>query len=261
MTIPRSSPDTGAVRRPIVEVLEELSSTIEAVRGNRDVIRVSGLRGDAQDIGIVSIDSLQEVIRRACDELRAGVAQGRVPRVRTSHHRNKEEAARLQALVDQKYTESAQAPAPNIDLAEVLLTLEHARKFIVMREKMHPDGVKLYDETLAQVRRATLAFSSPASSTKRNTDAAPANRSTAKATANVGDNGERMGSEPAMGIVTGGSDSTPSMMSSTDSAAYATPGVHEIAREAYANGFADGKLAHNSPPALVSSKSRGGNDG
>lgn len=39
---------------------------------------------------------------------RASVAQGRVPKVRTSHHRNKEEAARLQALVDQKYTEPAQ---------------------------------------------------------------------------------------------------------------------------------------------------------
>lgn len=39
-------------------------------------------------------------------------------------------------------------------------------------------------------------------------NAAPADRSTAKATANVGDDGERMGSEPAMGIVTGGSDPT-----------------------------------------------------
>jgi len=33
-----------------------------------------------------------------------------------------------------------------IILEDVLQTLYHARKFIVSREKMHPDGVKLYDE-------------------------------------------------------------------------------------------------------------------
>lgn len=61
------------------------------------------------------------------------------------------------------------------------------------------------------------------------TNAAPANRSTAKATANVGDNGERMGSEPAMGIVTGGSDPTPSMMSSTDKALVETVTIPKAA--------------------------------
>jgi hypothetical protein len=36
---------------------------------------------------------------------------------------------------------------------EVLVTLKHARTFITSREKMHPDGVKLYDELLANLKR------------------------------------------------------------------------------------------------------------
>lgn len=39
-------------------------------------------------------------------------------------------------------------------LAEVEVTLRHARTFIVAREKMHPDGIDLYDKGLAKVRAA-----------------------------------------------------------------------------------------------------------
>ena len=42
-------------------------------------------------------------------------------------------------------------------LAEVLTTLEHARKFVATREKMHPDGVKLYDDTTCEVITALYA--------------------------------------------------------------------------------------------------------
>lgn len=54
----------------LVEILEELSGVIEAVRGERDVLRVSGLLGDRQDIGVVGIDGFQELLRRTCEELR-----------------------------------------------------------------------------------------------------------------------------------------------------------------------------------------------
>ena len=37
------------------------------------------------------------------------------------------------------------------DRHEIVTTLRHARTFIVSREKMHPDGVKLYDELLAHL--------------------------------------------------------------------------------------------------------------
>lgn len=38
-------------------------------------------------------------------------------------------------------------------LEEVILTLEHARKFITSRWiKMHPDGVALYDECIAKLK-------------------------------------------------------------------------------------------------------------
>lgn len=39
-------------------------------------------------------------------------------------------------------------------LAEAKLTLEHARTFITNRERMHSDGVVLFDEALAKVRAA-----------------------------------------------------------------------------------------------------------
>jgi hypothetical protein len=57
-------------RRPILDVLEELSDVIEAVRGERDVVRVSGLLGDPQDVAFMGIDGLQEIIKRACEALR-----------------------------------------------------------------------------------------------------------------------------------------------------------------------------------------------
>ena len=37
-------------------------------------------------------------------------------------------------------------------LDEAILTLEHARKFIISREKMHPSGVELYDECIAKLK-------------------------------------------------------------------------------------------------------------
>jgi len=34
---------------------------------------------------------------------------------------------------------------PEAVIDEILTTLNHARTFIASREKMHPDGIKLYD--------------------------------------------------------------------------------------------------------------------
>ncbi|SEE52805.1 hypothetical protein [Bradyrhizobium lablabi] len=41
--------------------------------------------------------------------------------------------------------------APDDLLGEIWCTLNHARIFIISREKMHPDGVKLYDELRAKI--------------------------------------------------------------------------------------------------------------
>ncbi len=49
------------------------------------------------------------------------------------------------------------APAEGVDeglLTDVKVTLSHGRTFITSREKMHPDGVKLWDELLAKVEAA-----------------------------------------------------------------------------------------------------------
>lgn len=61
---------------------------------------------------IFGMFEIEEQRLEAADEIERlrGVAQGaRVPKVRTSHHRNKEEAARLQELVAQRY---AVTPSP-----------------------------------------------------------------------------------------------------------------------------------------------------
>lgn len=51
--------------------------------------------------------------------------------------------------------------SPPDDLfGEIWCTLNHARIFIVSREKMHPDGVKLYDELRAKIE-AIVAPNSP----------------------------------------------------------------------------------------------------
>ena len=42
-------------------------------------------------------------------------------------------------------------------LDELLLTLKHARTFITTREKMHPDGVELYDELILKLEQ-TIEF-------------------------------------------------------------------------------------------------------
>jgi hypothetical protein len=54
---PRSQPN-------IISVLEELSGVIEAVHGDREIIRVSGRIGDSQDVGVMGIDGFQELLRQ-----------------------------------------------------------------------------------------------------------------------------------------------------------------------------------------------------
>ena len=66
-------------RRPIADVLQEFVNILEAVRGERDVIRVSGLVGNAQDVGVVSIDNLQDNLMRAIAELRSSPPAQAVP--------------------------------------------------------------------------------------------------------------------------------------------------------------------------------------
>ena len=39
-------------------------------------------------------------------------------------------------------------------LEEALITLKHAHVFICTREKMHPDGIKLYQELISQIEKA-----------------------------------------------------------------------------------------------------------
>lgn len=43
-------------------------------------------------------------------------------------------------------------------LAEALVTLRHARVFVTSREKMHPTGVNLYDQLMADIE---VALKSP----------------------------------------------------------------------------------------------------
>jgi hypothetical protein len=52
---------------------------------------------------------LESFRKSALREMR-GDEPARAPKVRTNHHRNKEEAARLQALVDERYAASQQSP-------------------------------------------------------------------------------------------------------------------------------------------------------
>ena len=39
----------------------------------------------------------------------------------------------------------------NKQLDEIITTLKHARLFIISREKMYEDGIKLYDELLTKI--------------------------------------------------------------------------------------------------------------
>jgi hypothetical protein len=64
-----------------------------------------------------------------------GAVEARVPKVRTSHHRNKEEAARLQALVDERYASEA-APSP---AALDPVTVERCAKWHDTRAHDTPD--------------------------------------------------------------------------------------------------------------------------
>jgi hypothetical protein len=61
-------------------------------------------------------------------------------------------------IMDEMDNEAKYLPVENI-LADIIVTMRHARIFIISREKMHPAGVKLYDELLDKLerRRAALA--------------------------------------------------------------------------------------------------------
>jgi hypothetical protein len=47
---------------------------------------------------------------RYADEVLKMIRKNRAPKVRTSHHRNKEEAARLQTLVDKRFAQDGASP-------------------------------------------------------------------------------------------------------------------------------------------------------
>lgn len=62
--------------------------------------------------------------------------------------------ARAEAIV--KQAETARILNGKL-LDELLVTLKHARTFITTRQKMHPDGVELYDEII-QALEQTIEF-------------------------------------------------------------------------------------------------------
>ncbi len=49
----------------VADELRELRGVVEAVRGDRGVLRVSGTRGDSQDVGVIGIKPFFEIIDRA----------------------------------------------------------------------------------------------------------------------------------------------------------------------------------------------------
>jgi hypothetical protein len=59
---------------------------------------------------------------------------------------------------------STRSDLPDALLFDIQCTLQHARTFIVSREKMHPHGVELFDEVTEQLvkARATRQVDAPA---------------------------------------------------------------------------------------------------
>ena len=57
-------------------------------------------------------------------------------------------------VLDEMDNEAKCLPTENI-LADVIMTMRHARIFITSREKMHPTGIELYDELLGKLERRT----------------------------------------------------------------------------------------------------------
>jgi len=53
-------------------------------------------------------------------------------------------------FLESQYSEAKPMPQPVID--EILTTLRHARTFITSRQKMHFDGVTLYDELIKNLK-------------------------------------------------------------------------------------------------------------
>lgn len=56
--------------RTLSQEIESLIGTIEAVRGSRDVLRVSGNYGNSQDVGVIGIESFNDLMRRTIEALR-----------------------------------------------------------------------------------------------------------------------------------------------------------------------------------------------
>jgi hypothetical protein len=172
---PQLSPGTGIdalATRPVIEVLQELSDVIDAVRGDRVVIRVSGLLGDSQDVGIMGIDGLQELIRRTCDALRPGAAQQPSPEA---------VEAGAQALANDVWL-----PPQRLEI----LSKHEADKF-------------------RRQARLVLEAIIPVTSTDQFTNAEPANHGPVeRQPLIVGDDRESTGFGPMKGIVTGGPDLT-----------------------------------------------------
>lgn len=46
-----------------IQLLSELADVIEAVKGKRDLLRVSGQIGDREDIGVIGIDRFVAMVR------------------------------------------------------------------------------------------------------------------------------------------------------------------------------------------------------
>lgn len=55
-------------------------------------------------------------------------------------------------IMDEMDNEAKYLPVDDI-IAEVIVTMKHARVFISSREKMHPTGIELYDELLEKLIR------------------------------------------------------------------------------------------------------------
>jgi hypothetical protein len=64
--------------REIAADIEELLSVIEAVRGDRGVLRVSGTRGDSQDVGVLGVKPFSDLMRRAIAALRAAPVKAEI---------------------------------------------------------------------------------------------------------------------------------------------------------------------------------------
>lgn len=63
-------------------------------------------------------------------------------------------------IMDEMDNEAKYLPVDDI-IAEIVVTMKHARMFISSREKMHPTGIELYDELLEKLVRRRYPVTSP----------------------------------------------------------------------------------------------------